>query len=218
MSVTRRVTAGATLAAALVALPVGAAQAAVPKAPVNDVITAAQFPGFKVVEKPTITKADTSTPDVCDIKDPADAVGVITSLVQTKKVSATVTTSLSVSEQLVRVSTWQAAHVYFAKVRGVLRSCSTTDGDAHLVSTAEAAPVLPGSDEAFVAVETITSKSETLTARISTYRAGRDIVIVTATQATATTSGKDVKVTLADTATTRALAQKAVVAALARLG
>lgn len=48
------------VAAALTVVPAGSASAA-PRAPLHNVITAKQFPGFKVVDKPAVSKESAET-------------------------------------------------------------------------------------------------------------------------------------------------------------
>lgn len=221
MSTARRLTALTAFTVTALVAPVGAAMAVTPKAPVNDVITAKQFPGFTVTQKPRVSKPSSSTDATCDVPQPAESVAVETSLTSTRKVSSTVARSTGVSEVLLRVSTWQQAHVYFTKLRYVLGTCKASQDGATITSTLEAAPAVAGTDEAYVATVSITSASAaatSLTTRAYVYRVGRDLILISPNQATATTADKKVTIKFEDTAAVRQLGVRGVQAALARLG
>lgn len=212
-----RITATGSLAIGMAVLPTAGAQAA-PKPPVNNLITAKQFPGFSVSEKPAVLERDEPTGDPCDVVQPTDSVNVGTTLTRTTKVNGRVTRATALSEELVRLRTWQAAHVYFAKARAVLGVPSCTAAEDGVTSTVTVQPAAaPGSDEGFTALATISEGGESLTVRIYVHRAGRDVIIVTPTTVVLTGTGDDATVTIEENAATRNLGRLGVAAALERL-
>lgn len=205
---------------ALMVLPAGGALAA-PRAPLNNVITAKQFPGFTVTDKPVVFEDSNGTDGPCDVPAPADSVTVTTTLSREAKVSSGATRTTLVTETLTRVRTWQQAHIYFAKFRAVLTvpSCSTIkeDGETTTVTVLPTAHVA-GSDEGFAVKVAIKgdSDSKTLTTTSYVHRAGRDFILITPAQIVST-RGDQGTTTFEDTTAVRALGEKAVKAALTRL-
>lgn len=216
-----RVTAvvGAVVVVAAV-MPATSAQAA-PRPPVNNVITAKQFPWFKVTEKPAVQEREKPSSEPCAVNTPEDSVAVGTTLTREIKVNSRTTRSLGLDQQLLRLRTWQDAHVYFAKARAVLGVPSCASGTENgLTSTTTVLPAAAaGSDEGFTALTTITGgDGDTLKLRLYIHRAGRDIILISPSSTVLTKSGDDIDARFEDNAATRNLGRQGVAAALARLG
>lgn len=218
MRASARITTVGALAAALAVVPtVGAVGA--PRAPVNNVITARQFPGFTVTDTPAVLPTEEPFDDPCEASQPTDSVTVYTRLERTTEVSDTVTRQVSVTQLLLRFRTWQQAHIFFAKDRAVLRvpACTAPDDGAGTSTTTVEPSTVRGADEGFVAAARYAEGGRVDRDRVYVHRIGRDIVVIRPQGAVFRGSREDREVTFEDTAATRNLGRLGVAAAIERL-
>lgn len=218
----RAAVAAATLATLSVAAG-PAASAATVTSPVKDLITAAQFPGYRVELAPSAVEQRTQTDDTvsCLVPAPKASRAAATALSRSTT-SGKITRVITIGEQVVRSASWQDGHRYSALARAVLATCVVGDGSLRVRTTTAAAPEvggLAGADEAFVVRTTITGAQVkgSVTSTQYVVRSGRDLLLVSVSQASSTKAGTKVTTTVAETPATRKLAVRAVAAGLARL-
>ncbi|RKS75673.1 hypothetical protein CLV35_2150 [Motilibacter peucedani] len=223
-----RLVLGATCAAALLAAPATASASSTAVADptlVNKVITPAQFPGYKVLAKPTVTNPDASA--ACGGKAPAGTTSVATALGVTSR-RGTLTRATGITESLSEFSSPAVAKATFARARKVIVGCvskAASGSDVRIRATVGRTPVVKGASHAFTVVTTssvtVTVNGKTSRASGSTrtyiYLSGRYIVSVVPSRTTTRVSGRTLTTVSTDTAFSRRLGVRAGTYAVAAL-
>lgn len=221
MRAARRLIAGTTCAAALLALPTAASAAptAAPAAPqlLASLVTAKQFPGYQVVSKPAVVPNTTKTKG-CDTADPKGTTTVATVLLSTKK-SGAVTRTVGISEQITEFASTAVAKQQYLLSRKVIATCVTDQlkGSAAKVAIkVGSAAVAGGATNAYSFVATVSGSDKAngyttkirSTNRSTVYLRGKYVIVINPSRATTTLRGKTISSVGTDDSVTRALGVK----------
>ncbi len=224
---TFRFAAAASLACVALAAPTTALAATEP-ALTTRVLSVKEFPGWQVVEKPTVSPR-TTTASACESPDPVGSTTVSTTLLASTRLSATRNRSTTITETVIETPSTALTRSLYLKTRALAATCGLMPSGSgpRLRFSVGPGSVVAGASHAFavtvsapttskkVAGKTVTT---TVAGRITIYLAGRYLVAITPGRATSTIQGSHVTVVTANDAYTEALSTKAATAAVALLG
>ena len=222
--------AAASVLAAGAALP-ATADAAEPKL-TTQLVGAAELPGFEVLVKPQMTSVNDRNTGSCSLSVPKKTVAASTALDKsTTSSDKRTTTSLSVSETVIRMPSASAAKSVFAqterKAATCLRGVGDGSGDDSTISArgGDAKPVA-GSSDAFRVDVLLTGRSTEKGIRFESrqafrqvyYLAGNSIVQITTSRSVSVVDKKSISITGSVGPVVKQLAVTAGTAAVAKLG